>query len=320
MLGALAGDVIGSVYEHRSPRTEDFRLFTPHSRPTDDSVLTLATAEALLGNRDYALAYLEWGRAYPHAGYGGSFRKWLQSERPQPYGSWGNGSAMRVSPLGHAFASLPEVMEEARRSAEVTHDHPEGIQGAQAVAGAVFLARQGTAREDLRSWLADTFGYPMDRTVEGIRPGYRFEVSCQRSVPEALICFLDSRDWEDAVRKAVSLRLGEALLLLVLPAALGALSGAPRAGGGEGPHGAAAGATGGRPGACRPQGASGLSTMRRQGDAEHPLPLRASARGHGASSASAAPLVHPLWMGGVPHVGVDNGPSRLLGARLARRT
>lgn len=205
MLGALAGDVIGSVYEHRSPRTEDFRLFTPHSRPTDDSVLTLATAEALLGNRDYALAYLEWGRAYPHAGYGGSFRKWLQSERPEPYGSWGNGSAMRVSPVGHAFASLPEVMEEARRSAEVTHDHPEGIQGAQAVAGAVFLARQGTTREDLRTWLADTFGYSMDRTVEGIRPDYRFEVSCQRSVPEALICFLDSRDWEDAVRKAVSL-------------------------------------------------------------------------------------------------------------------
>lgn len=205
MLGALAGDVIGSVYEHRSPRTEEFRLFTHRSGPTDDSVLTLATAEALLGDRDYAAAYRDWGRSYPHAGYGGSFRRWLEADRPQPYGSWGNGSAMRVSPVGEAFSRLEDVLEEARRTAEVTHDHPEGIKGAQAVAGAVFLARHGTGREDLRSWLAGTFGYSMDRTVEGIRPDYRFEVSCQRSVPEALICFLDSRDWEDAVRKAVSL-------------------------------------------------------------------------------------------------------------------
>lgn len=205
MLGAIAGDIIGSVYEANPIKTTEFPLFGAGATFTDDTVLTIATAQAILNQVGYAESYKEFGRAYPHSGYGGSFIGWLLSESSEPYNSWGNGSAMRVSPVGFAFDSEKEVLEEAAGSAEVTHNHPEGIKGAQATALAVFLARTGNDRESIKSEIADRFKYDMDRTVDGIRPGYRFDVSCQGTVPEAIICFLESSSFEDALRKAVSL-------------------------------------------------------------------------------------------------------------------
>ena len=205
MLGAIAGDIIGSVYEGSPIKTTDFPLFSPGCRFTDDTVLTVAVAEAILSGRGYAEAVHDFGNRYPRAGYGGSFVRWLQARDPGPYGSWGNGSAMRVSPVGWAFGSEDEVLEQARLSASITHDHPEGVRGAQAVALAVFLARTGSSREEIRRRIAGGFGYGLDTTVEAIRPGYAFDVSCQGSVPQSLVCFLDSADWEGAVRNAVSL-------------------------------------------------------------------------------------------------------------------
>ncbi len=205
MLGAIAGDVIGSVYEASPVKRTDFDLFPRGARFTDDTVLTLATAAALLGDGDYSRAYRRLGRAFPDAGYGASFYGWLFSEEPGPYGSWGNGSAMRVSPVGFALDSVDAVLAEAARSAAVTHDHPEGIRGAQATALAVFLARSGADREALRAEIQGRFGYDLRRSLEAIRPGYRFDVSCQGSVPESMIAFLESTDFEGAVRTAVSL-------------------------------------------------------------------------------------------------------------------
>lgn len=206
MLGAIAGDTIGSIYEgHGKTKREDFFLFDPSCTFTDDTVMTVATAWAILHARPYDEAYLRFGRTHPHRGYGGSFRQWLRSERPVPYGSWGNGSAMRVSPVGFAFDDEELVLEEAARSAAVTHDHPEGIKGAQAVALAVYLARTGHHKESIREAIEMRFRYDLRRTVEAIRPAYRFDVSCQGSVPEAIIAFLDSASYEDAVRKAISL-------------------------------------------------------------------------------------------------------------------
>ncbi len=205
MIGAIAGDIIGSVYEHHPIKTKDFPLFQPRSRFTDDSVLTVAIADALLGGRPYRDAVRAWGRRYPHAGYGGSFVRWLFADDPRPYHSWGNGSAMRVSPVGWAFGSEDEVLRQARLSAEITHDHPEGIKGAQATALAVYLARTGADKETLRARIQTEFGYDLGRTVEDIRPGYAFDVSCQGTVPEALIAFLDAGSYEEATRNAVSL-------------------------------------------------------------------------------------------------------------------
>ena len=190
MLGAIVGDVIGSAYEASPIKQIDFQLFPPGARFTDDTVLTVATAEALLGDGDYAAAYRRYGRAYPNAGYGGSFYRWLFSEGAGPYGSWGNGAAMRVSPVGFALDSVDAVLAEAARSAAVTHDHPEGIKGAQATALAVFLARAGTSKAMIKAEIQDGFGYDLNRPLDAIRPGYRFDVSCQGSVPESLIAFL----------------------------------------------------------------------------------------------------------------------------------
>ncbi len=205
MIGAVAGDIVGSVYEGRPIKTKDFPLFHPRCRFTDDTVLTVAVAEAILMGRPYRDTVLELGRRYPHAGYGGAFRHWLQARDPKPYNSWGNGSAMRVSPVGFAFDTEAEILREAAASAAITHDHPEGIRGAQATALAVWLARSGSSKEEIRKTIADRFGYDMNRTVEGIRPAYRFDVSCQGTVPEAIVAFLDSCSWEDAVRNAISL-------------------------------------------------------------------------------------------------------------------
>jgi len=205
MLGAIAGDIIGSVYESRPVKTTAFPLFTHLSRFTDDTVLTIAVARAIMDGGDYGEYLRRYARRYPDAGYGGHFHRWMKDDRAGPYNSWGNGSAMRVSPVGLAFDSLEEVMQEAQKSAEVTHNHPEGIRGAQAVAATVFLAGKGEAKENIRLAITDMFGYNLDRTVEQIRPAYGFDVSCQGSVPEAIIVFLESGDFEDAVRKAVSL-------------------------------------------------------------------------------------------------------------------
>lgn len=205
MIGAIVGDVIGSVHEHARTKTTEFPLFTERSRFTDDTVLTIATADALLGDGDYGRAYWAWGNRYPRAGYGRAFKGWLRSTDLRPYGSWGNGSAMRVSPVAFAFDTVEEVLSEAERSAAVTHDHPEGIKGAQAAALTVFLARSGVAKTEIRAEISQRFGYDLDRTIEEIRPGYTFDVSCQGSVPEAIVAFLDSDDLEGAVRAAISL-------------------------------------------------------------------------------------------------------------------
>lgn len=205
MLGAIAGDVIGSVYEHDPIETTTFPLFSEASRFTDDTVLTVAVAAAILADGDYAAALRTFGRRYPRAGYGRSFHAWLRSDAAGPYGSWGNGSAMRVSPVGLAFDTLDEVLAEAKRSAAVTHDHPEGIKGAQATATAVFLARSGTDKATIAREITDRFGYDLTRTPDEIRPGYAFDVSCQGSVPESIVCFLASDSFEGAVRTAVSL-------------------------------------------------------------------------------------------------------------------
>ncbi|MFC1582341.1 ADP-ribosylglycohydrolase family protein [Planctomycetota bacterium] len=205
MLGAIAGDIIGSTYEHLAYKRKEFPLFQERSRFTDDSVLTIAVADAILNSRSYVEAVHDLGNRYPNAGYGGRFRRWLYSPDPQPYDSWGNGSAMRVSPVGFAFDAEEEVLTEAEKSAAISHDHPEGIKGAQAAALAVFLSRQGVDKESLRARIAEQFEYDMDRTVDEIRPRYCFEVSCQETVPEAIIAFLDSESYEDAVRNAVSL-------------------------------------------------------------------------------------------------------------------
>jgi len=205
MIGAIAGDIIGSVYEARPIKTKDFPLFQNRSRFTDDSVLTVAVAKAILEKSGYEETVQDMGRRYPHAGYGGSFMRWLMSEHPRPYNSWGNGAAMRVSPVGFAFDDEKIVLAEAEKTAEITHNHPEGIKGAQATALAVFLARTGTGKNDIRMRISREFGYDLDRTVDDIRPGYSFDVSCQGTVPEAVVAFLDSDSWEDAVRNAVSL-------------------------------------------------------------------------------------------------------------------
>ena len=205
MIGAIAGDIIGSVYEARPIKSKDFPLFDPHCTFTDDSVLTIAVALAILTGKPYRDTVLEIGRRYPHAGYGGSFIRWLMSDNPRPYNSWGNGAAMRVSPVGFAFDTVEEVLEEAAQTAVISHDHPEGIKGAQATALAVFLARKGHDKEEIRGQLSERFGYDLRRSVDEIRPAYSFRISCQETVPEAIVAFLDSASYEDAVRNAISL-------------------------------------------------------------------------------------------------------------------
>lgn len=205
MLGAIAGDVIGSIYERNPVKTRDFNLFSSDSIFTDDTVLTVAVANVLLSDMDYNIAFREFHRLYPNQGYGYGFTCWVQSDGSNPYNSYGNGSAMRVNPVGWAFDSLPEVLYEAKQSAIITHNHIEGIKGAQAVAAAIFLARTGHSKSAIRDYLGKTFQYDLDRTLDDIRPDYTFDVSCQGSVPESIIAFLESNDYEGAVRNAISL-------------------------------------------------------------------------------------------------------------------
>jgi len=205
MLGAIAGDIIGSVYEHHNVKTEDFPLFSERSTFTDDTVLTVATAETLLYGGEYDAKYRIYYQLYPDRGYGGSFRLWARALDAGPYGSFGNGSAMRVSPVGYVYDDREMVLDEAERSAEVTHNHEEGIRGAQAVATSVLMARQGAGKRAIMDYVEKRFGYNLKDTIENLRPRYRFDVTCQGSVPQAIIAFLESGDYEDAIRKAVSL-------------------------------------------------------------------------------------------------------------------
>ena len=205
MIGAIAGDFIGSAYEFNSIKSTEFQLYSDNSTCTDDSILTIAVADCILNAKEYALTLKEYGRNYPYGGYGGMFLRWLASDSYEPYNSYGNGSAMRVSPIGFAFNSLEQTLKEAKKSAVVTHNHPEGIKGAQAVASAIYLARNGKSKGDIQEYVEGTFNYDLHQKLDEIRPDYNFDETCQGSVPQSIIAFLESEDYEDAVRKAVSL-------------------------------------------------------------------------------------------------------------------
>ena len=205
MLGALTGDIVGSIYEWNNIKTTEFPLFQDHCHFTDDSVLTIALAESILTGEGYGELMRRYFHQYPDAGYGGSFRSWAQGEDTGPYGSWGNGAAMRISPVGWAFDSLEQVLQKAAKYSALTHDHPEGIKGAQAVAAAVFFGRSGFAKPQIRRYAAETFGYDLSRSCDQIRPDYAFDVSCQGTVPQAITAFLESSDFEGAIRLAISL-------------------------------------------------------------------------------------------------------------------
>jgi ADP-ribosylglycohydrolase len=205
MTGAIAGDIIGSRFEVIPTKSYDFEMFSELNAFTDDTVLTVAIADAILHNKSYGANLMEYGNRYPDAGYGGSFIRWLAGSITGPYNSFGNGSAMRVSPVGFAFDTKEEVLEEAMKTAEVTHNHPEGIKGAQAVALAVYMANKQVDKDIIKQELTEEFDYDLDRKIETIRPDYSFEISCQKSVPESIIAFLESTDFISAVRNAVSL-------------------------------------------------------------------------------------------------------------------
>jgi ADP-ribosylglycohydrolase len=205
VLGAIAGDIIGSVHEFSGTKSTDFELFVPESHFTDDTVLATAVADCLLHGLDYADTFHRYFVAYPNAGYGLRFLEWGTGNDRRPYNSYGNGSAMRVPAVGYAFETMEAVLAEAERSAAVTHNHPEGVKGAQATAAAVFMARCGETKRGMKKRLEATFGYDLSPALDDLRPAYRFDESCQRTVPAALIAVLESHDYEDAVRKAISL-------------------------------------------------------------------------------------------------------------------
>jgi ADP-ribosyl-[dinitrogen reductase] hydrolase len=205
MLGAIIGDIIGSAYEFHPTKSLDFPLFTNRSIFTDDTVLTTATAIWILEGKDYVQTLKDFTRRYPKRGYGSNYFQWAHSTNNEPCNSFGNRSAMRVSPVGFACSTLAEVLTKAKESAVATHNHPEGIKGAQAVALAIFLARQGKTKTEIKTRIEKEFGYDLSRIYQDIQPDYSFDVSCQGSVPEAIIAFLASDDFEDAIRKAIAL-------------------------------------------------------------------------------------------------------------------
>ena len=212
LMGAILGDIAGSIYEFDPHKSTDINLQDKRMDYTDDTIMTIAVADWILNDKRHTMNGLvermqQWGRRYPHpmGAYGNMFSQWLRSDNPMPYNSWGNGSAMRVSAVGFAFDTLEETMNVAKKCAEVTHNHPEGIKGAQATAAAIFMARTGSPKEVIRRYITDTFGYNLDRSCDDIRPTYGFDGSCQGTVPESIIAFLDSKDYEDALRLCISL-------------------------------------------------------------------------------------------------------------------
>jgi len=205
MYGAIAGDIIGAPYEFFTFKEYNFSLFTEKSDFTDDTVLTVAVADAFMNDLDIAKTIKKYALRYPARGYGGNFHKWMYSDNMKPYNSWGNGSAMRTSVIGFLSKSVSEVCQKAREFAEVTHNHPEGIKGAQAVSYAIFLAQNGADKKEIREETERWFAYDLSRTLDEIRPTYIFDVSCQGSVPQSFQAFFESEDYEDAIRKAISL-------------------------------------------------------------------------------------------------------------------
>lgn len=205
MIGSIAGDIIGSIYEYETIRSKRFELFSDQCFFSDDSVLTIALADTILTGTPYEENLREFFQLYPDAGYGNSFDHWARDRRSGPYNSWGNGAAMRISPAGFAFDDLETVLARAGEYTAVTHDHPEGIKGGKAAAAAVFLARTGSTKDQIKAYIESEFGYDLGRHIDEIRPGYGFDESCQGTVPQAIRAFYDSTDFEDAVRNAVSL-------------------------------------------------------------------------------------------------------------------
>jgi ADP-ribosylglycohydrolase len=205
MLGAIAGDVIGSVHEFIGTKTTRFPLFQPQSRFTDDSVLSIALADSILSGKPYLDLLIQYAKKYPNAGYGGYFSRWISAGEYAPYNSFGNGAAMRISPIGFAYNSLKDVLREAEYATAITHNHPEGIKGAQSTAAAILLARTGQTKEQIKLYLESEFKYDLSRKIDDIRPVYYFNETCQQTVPEAIIAFLESTSYEHAIRLAISL-------------------------------------------------------------------------------------------------------------------
>ena len=214
MIGAIAGDIIGSIYEFNNLKSKEFPLFGAKCCLTDDSVMTIAVAEALMNTmgrspkevrKEIIRAMQYWGKRYPYAGYGGRFKRWLVDPDPKPYNSWGNGSAMRVSAAGWLFPTIQSTADHARYTAEVTHNHPEGIRGAEAVASAIFMLRNGKKKEEVKQYIHGVYQYDFSFTLDEIRPSYEFDESCQGTVPYAMEAFFESEDFEDAIRNAISI-------------------------------------------------------------------------------------------------------------------
>jgi ADP-ribosylglycohydrolase len=205
MIGAIAGDIIGSVYEFNNIKTKDFILFSDRCFFTDDSILTIALADSIMTGKPYVENLKTFYQWYPNGGYGGSFHRWAQSRRSEPYNSWGNGAAMRISPVGFTYNDLDTVLQKAREFTALTHSHPEGIKGGQATATAVFLARSGNSKAEIKEFVESRFQYDLSKHVDDIRPTYEFDESSRGTVPQAIRAFIDSVDFEDAIRTAVSL-------------------------------------------------------------------------------------------------------------------
>lgn len=205
ILGAIVGDIIGSVYEWNNYRGKDFELFDKNCKFTDDSVMTIAVADALMNSKDMAKTLKEYGRKYPNRGYGGMFYRWLDSKTLEPYNSFGNGSAMRASAAGFMTNTLEEARFLAKKSAEVTHNHPEGIKGAEATAAAIYFARNVADKQLIRELISTIFGYHLNFTCDEIRATYQFNETCQETVPQSIVAFLDSENFEDAIRNAISI-------------------------------------------------------------------------------------------------------------------
>lgn len=209
IIGAICGDIIGSTRENNRIKTKDFDLFPRYSIFTDDTIMTLAVANWLIKDKSSEEVLVDelqyFGNVYPNGGYGGRFMRWLRQEDPKPYGSWANGSAMRVSPCAWVADSLKEAQDLAYASAVVTHNHPEGIKGALATCDAIYLARIGASKDEIKNHVEVRYEYDLSRSLDEIRPDYTMHLACQRSVPESIICFLEAEDFEDTIRNAVSL-------------------------------------------------------------------------------------------------------------------
>lgn len=205
IIGAICGDILGSGYEWNPVKTLEMDLCQSKDEITDDTVCTIGVTDAIINNIPYEESLRNWCRRYSNSGYGSSFRRWFMKENAEPYNSWGNGSAMRVSAAGTLSNSLEETLRLAKESAEVTHNHPEGIKGAQATASAIYMAKTGSSKEEIKDYIQSKFGYDLERKYKDIQPSYHFDVSCQGSVPESIICFLESNDYEDAIRHSIAM-------------------------------------------------------------------------------------------------------------------